>query len=47
LVPFQIQKTRNLFGAHSIGFIATPEIFTEHRDFCENIYRLGERWSKS
>ena len=47
LVSTQVPKTKHLFGVHSIGFLATKDFLKSHRDFAEDIYRLGERWSKT
>lgn len=47
LAPIQIPKTKHLFGLHSIGFLAAKDFLKSHRDFAEDIYRLGDRWSKS
>ena len=47
LIAAQIPRAKNLFGLHNIGFLATKEFLKAHRDFAEDIYRLGDRWSKS
>lgn len=47
LNSIQIPRTRNLFGLHNIGFLATKEFLEFHRSFAEDIYRLGSRWAKN
>ncbi len=47
LTPVIIQKTPNLFGKHKIGFYASSKLLNAHQDFIDDIYRLGERWSKT
>lgn len=47
LVQTKITKMPNLFGQHSIGFLATNAILKRHQEFVEDIYRLGIRWSKN
>jgi DNA-binding transcriptional LysR family regulator len=47
LVSVEIPKMHRLFGVHNIGFLATRSLLNSHRAFAEDIYRLGERWSKS
>lgn len=35
-----------LFGKHEIGFLTASKFIAGHRDFAEDIFRLGNRWSK-
>ncbi len=46
LVSVKVPKAKHLFGKHSIGFLATASFLKNHRDFSEDIIRIGERWSK-
>ena len=43
----QIAKTKHVFGAHSIGFLASETLLRDHREFAQDVYRLGVRWAKS
>lgn len=47
LVTIEVPKTKHLFGQHKIGFLATRRFLKSHRPFTDDIYRLGDRWSKS
>jgi DNA-binding transcriptional LysR family regulator len=47
LVPINLPRERHLFGLHNIGFLAAESLMRTHRSFAEDIYRLGQRWSKS
>ena len=46
LVSVQVPKAKHLFGPHDIGFLATSSFLKSHDAFAEDIYRLGDRWSK-
>lgn len=35
------------FGRHSIGFLASAAFLVVHREFVQDIYRLGSRWAKT
>lgn len=47
LTAIQIPKMKHLFGRHNIGFLASEAFLKRHREFALDVYRLGERWSKS
>lgn len=47
LVSTTLPKFPRLFGKHTIGFVASMKFLKGHREFAEDIYRLGERWSKT
>lgn len=46
LVQITMPKAKNAFGRHNIGFLAAEKFLSRHRDFANDIYRLGERWAK-
>jgi DNA-binding transcriptional LysR family regulator len=43
----QIPKTKHLFGLHNIGFLAGARLMEKHREFAQDLYRLGQHWTKS
>lgn len=45
LVPVKPPKVTHFFGKHSIGFLASVHFLNDHRDFVQDVYRLGQRWS--
>jgi DNA-binding transcriptional LysR family regulator len=47
LVHVQVPKVKSHFGRHEIGFLASEDLLAKHREFALDIYRLGEKWSKS
>jgi DNA-binding transcriptional LysR family regulator len=47
LVSVKLPRTPNLFGKHSIGFLASSRFLKSHRAFAQDIFRLGDRWSKT
>ncbi len=47
LMPVKIPRMPNLFGKHAIGFLASSHFLKNHREFAHDIFRLGERWSKT
>lgn len=47
LKTVQVLKTRHLFGRHEIGFLASKGLMDKHREFANDLYRLGQHWSKS
>ncbi|RYZ82780.1 MAG: hypothetical protein EOP06_21125, partial [Proteobacteria bacterium] len=46
LIATEVPKTKHLFGPHGIGFLTTKEFLKFHRQFADDIYRLGDRWSR-
>lgn len=42
----QMPGVKNSFGRHNIGFLAAERFLLRHRDFANDIFRLGERWAK-
>lgn len=47
LVSISLPRFPHLFGKHSIGVLGSSKFLSNHREFTEDIYRLGQRWSKS
>lgn len=47
LVGIHISKNKHLFCPHSIGFLASKKLLDSHQGFANDIYRLGEHWSKT
>ena len=47
LASIQIPRTKHLFGLHEIGFLASRSLMEKHREFAQDLYRLGQHWSKS
>lgn len=47
LVNIHLFKNKNLFCPHSIGFLASKKLIDSHNGLANDIYRLGENWSKS
>jgi LysR family hydrogen peroxide-inducible transcriptional activator len=45
LVAVKIQNMANLFGKHTIGFLASSRFSKKHPEFVKDIYRLGSRWT--
>lgn len=46
LQAVQIPKLKSTFGRHNIGFLASESLLQHHREFAQDVYRLGIRWSK-
>ena len=44
LKPVQISRAKSLFGKHNIGFLASEVFLRSHREFANDLYRLGEHW---
>ncbi len=47
LAPILLPNVKRMFGRHNIGFQASKEFLADHRDFAQDLYRLGQRWSRS
>lgn len=45
LKSVRVPKISPLFGKHQIGFLASESFLKRHREFAEDIYRLGQRWA--
>jgi len=46
LKTVQLQNTKHLFGRHEIGFLAGTQFLSKHREFAQDLYRLGQHWSQ-
>jgi len=46
LSPFELAKKSRLFGPHNIGILVTKKFHQAHQEFAEDIYRLGDQWSR-
>ena len=46
LIQVEVPRTKSAFGKHNIGFLAAEKFLLHHREFANDIYRLGEKWSK-
>ena len=47
LTAVDLPKIKHRFGRHHIGFLGTDELLKLHREFALDLFRLGERWSRS
>lgn len=47
LLSFEVPKKSHLFGIHNIGILVQRSFYDSHKEFAEDIYRLGDHWSKS
>ncbi len=47
LIPHQLPRRKQFFGRHGIGFLASAQFLTDHREFADDIFRLGQRWRRS
>ena len=42
-----IPRVKQQFGRHQVGMLASNRILKEHREFVEDVYRLGQRWANA
>jgi DNA-binding transcriptional LysR family regulator len=46
LKTMRLPRTKQLFGKHEIGFLATTQLLSKHERLVSDLYRLGQLWSK-